>query len=134
MPRFASTAASRSPRATAASSSSPYLRTVSDHAWPGEADPGEYEPLDQVRAGQRHLEGDASPERHAHERSGPQLQPIEELDDIARVRVGLCRERLACTLTNTPPLTQGRTNMVQVECSSPSGSALTSGAVVIATQ
>jgi hypothetical protein len=39
-----------------------------------------------------------------------------------------------CTLTNTPPVTQGRTNMVQVDCSSPSGSASTSRAVVIATQ
>jgi hypothetical protein len=39
-----------------------------------------------------------------------------------------------CTLTNTPPVTHGRTNIVQVDCSSPPGSASTTGAVVIATQ
>lgn len=39
-----------------------------------------------------------------------------------------------CTLTNTPPVTQGQTNTVDVDCTSPSGSASTSSAVVIATQ
>jgi hypothetical protein len=53
----------------------------------------EHEPLDQVGPGQRHLEGDASPERHTDQRSGSQLQPIKQLDDIASVRIGLGRER-----------------------------------------
>jgi hypothetical protein len=39
-----------------------------------------------------------------------------------------------CTLTNTPPVTQGQTNTVDVDCTAPSGSASTSSAVVIATQ
>ena len=53
----------------------------------------EYEPLDQVGPGQRHLEGDASPERDTDQGSGAQLQPIKQLDDIASVRVVLCWER-----------------------------------------
>jgi hypothetical protein len=53
----------------------------------------EHDPLDQVRPGQRHLEGDTSPEGYAHEPSGAQLQPIKQLDDITRVWVVLCRER-----------------------------------------
>jgi len=39
-----------------------------------------------------------------------------------------------CTLTNTPPVTHGRTNTVTISCTSPSGTASTDGAVVIATQ
>lgn len=39
-----------------------------------------------------------------------------------------------CTLTNTPPLQHGRRNTVNVECGSPSGTASTDSAVVIATQ
>ena len=39
-----------------------------------------------------------------------------------------------CTLTNTPPVTHGRTNAVIVDCTTPSGSASTDSAVVIATQ
>lgn len=39
-----------------------------------------------------------------------------------------------CTLTNTPPPQQGPRNTVTVVCSSPSGTASTDSAVVIATQ
>jgi len=66
---------------------------VSDQAWPGSPGSDEHAALDQVGPGQRHLEGDASPERHTDQRSGSQLQPVKQLDDIASVRIGLRRER-----------------------------------------
>jgi hypothetical protein len=37
---------------------------------------------------------------------------------------------VACTLTNTPPITSGQTNTVDISCSSPSGSATTSTATI----
>ena len=37
---------------------------------------------------------------------------------------------VACTLTNTPPITRGPTNTVSISCSSPSGSATTSTATI----
>ena len=41
---------------------------------------------------------------------------------------------VVCTLTNVPSPTHGRTNTVTVDCTTPSGTASTSSAVVIATQ
>jgi len=40
---------------------------------------------------------------------------------------------VVCTLSNTPPVSHGPTNTVDVSCSAPSGTASTTSAVVVAT-
>jgi hypothetical protein len=63
----------------------------------------------------RHVEGDVTePEEGRY------------VMDVASTR----DDAVACTLTNTPPITSGATNRVDVSCSSPSGSASTSDAVI----
>ena len=63
----------------------------------------------------RHVEGDVSEPNEG-----------QYVMDVASTR----DDAVACTLTNTPPITSGPTNRVDVSCSSPFGSATTSDAVI----
>jgi hypothetical protein len=54
-------------------------------------------------------------------------------DDVYQMDVASSDGSVACTLTNTPPIAQGPSNRVDISCTSPSGSASTTGAVVVAT-
>jgi hypothetical protein len=49
------------------------------------------------------------------------------------ITVGSRDGAIACTLTNTPPITRGPTNTVSVTCTSPSGGGTVTNAVVRAT-
>jgi hypothetical protein len=51
-------------------------------------------------------------------------------EDVYTMDVSSSDGSVDCTLTNTPPITSGPTNTVTISCSSPSGSAVTSTAVV----
>ena len=63
----------------------------------------------------RHVEGEVSePEE------GQYVMDVTSTRDDA----------VACTLTNTPPITSGPTNRVDVSCSTPSGSATARDAVI----
>jgi hypothetical protein len=53
-------------------------------------------------------------------------------EDVYAMDVSSSDGSVDCTLTNTPPITSGPTNTVTISCSSPSGSAVTSTAVVTA--
>jgi hypothetical protein len=58
----------------------------------------------------------------------------ELAEDVYQMDVESTRDSaVACTLTNVPPITHGHTNTVQIECSTPSGSATSDDAVVVAT-
>ncbi len=66
----------------------------------------------------RHVEGEVS----------------EPADDVYQMDVESTRDgSVDCTLTNSPPITHGHTNTVQITCSAPSGSATSTDAVVVAT-
>ena len=66
----------------------------------------------------RHVEGEVS-------------EPDEEVYqmEVASTRDG----SVACTLTNGPPITHGRTNTVDISCTAPSGTATATNAVVVST-
>jgi hypothetical protein len=66
----------------------------------------------------RHVEGEVS-------------EPDEEVYqmEVASTRDG----SVACTLTNVPPITHGRTNTVDISCTAPSGTATATNAVVVST-
>jgi hypothetical protein len=51
-------------------------------------------------------------------------------EDVYAMDVSSSDGSVDCTLTNTPPITSGPTNTVTIACSSPSGTAVTSTAVV----
>jgi hypothetical protein len=54
-------------------------------------------------------------------------------EDVYQMDVSSSDGAVACTLTNVPPITHGHTNTVMIDCSSPSGSATSDDAVVVAT-
>jgi hypothetical protein len=54
-------------------------------------------------------------------------------DDVYQMDVASSDGSVACTLTNTPPIAHGPANRVDLTCSSPSGTASTTSAVVVAT-
>jgi hypothetical protein len=55
-------------------------------------------------------------------------------DDVYQMDVASTLDSsVACTLTNVPPITHGHTNTVMIDCSTPSGSATSTDAVVVAT-
>src|SRR5213592_3509517 len=55
-------------------------------------------------------------------------------EDVYQMDVESTRDgAVACTLTNVPPITHGHTNTVVIDCSSPSGSATSTDAVLVAT-
>jgi len=59
---------------------------------------------------------------------------VSELDDdVYQMDVSSSDGTVGCTLTNTPPITHGHTNTVDISCSAPSGTATSTDAVVVAT-
>jgi hypothetical protein len=59
---------------------------------------------------------------------------VAEIDDeVYQMDVASRDGAIACVLTNTPSITHGLTNMVDVVCSSPSATASTSSVVVVST-
>ena len=53
-------------------------------------------------------------------------------EDVYQMDVESTRDdSVSCTLTNSPPITHGHTNTVDITCSSPSGSATSNDAVVV---
>jgi len=53
-------------------------------------------------------------------------------EDTYQVTVASEDGSVACTLTNTPPITDGRTNRIALSCAMPSGTGQVENAVVIA--
>ena len=54
-------------------------------------------------------------------------------DDVYQMDVSSSDATVGCTLTNTPPITHGHTNTVDISCSAPSGTATSTDSVVVAT-
>jgi hypothetical protein len=55
-------------------------------------------------------------------------------EDVYQMDVASTRDdSVSCTLTNSPPITNGPTNTVTVDCTTPGGSAVGTDVVVVAT-